>query len=457
MVEFDKKVTIVEGTSPQRSNSNPKKSATSFARRRAKGPDKLSMVTRARDPNRGNSQQRRGSLVSRAARYVTSSGVQPRTTMGSQLIAHRIRQTHRLTLRERAFLILEEPTSSLVARLVSLVVTLATLVATTAATLETCRDGELGEVWKQGGDDLFAAIRTASGIFFLTEAIVRVVCYIPLHRAILDPFIWLDCLTPLPFVISLALGTRALPIAEAWGSLRLLKLCRYYEGAGLLAKALRLSVEQLFVPLFMLSTMVVCCSSVLFNIEHDPSVSQCADQWKAAGIPATFLFNNPGGVTWDCGGCGDQAPQTSFTQSVDYLLTLKCATCAGYPAGHPECQAVPFMQTYTSIPHTMWFLIVTVSTVGFGDVYPSVMPFITLALIRTLSPDTCRSNPYGTRRLWGNASSRSLSSAAFFSLRCHLPSWATTSSRCGMIAACTNCRRSRGRCLARTICHLMIA
>ena len=156
MVEFDKKVTIVEGTSPQRSNSNPKKSATSFARRRAKGPDKLSMVTRARDPNRGNSQQRRGSLVSRAARYVTSSGVQPRTTMGSQLIAHRIRQTHRLTLRERAFLILEEPTSSLVARLVSLVVTLATLVATTAATLETCRDGELGEVWKQGGDDLFA-------------------------------------------------------------------------------------------------------------------------------------------------------------------------------------------------------------------------------------------------------------------------------------------------------------
>ena len=104
-------------------------------------------------------------------------------------------------------------------------------------------------------------VRALSGWFFTAEAVLRIACYIPLRRVFLDPFIWLDCLTPLPFLIQTVLRVQ-LPIMEAWSSIRLLKLCRYFESSALLAKAFQRSIDQLLVPLFMLATMVVSCSSV---------------------------------------------------------------------------------------------------------------------------------------------------------------------------------------------------
>ena len=51
-------------------------------------------------------------------------------------------------------------------------------------------------------------------------------------------------------------------VFEAISSVRLLKLCRYYEGASLLITAIRKSLVQLYVPLFMLLIMVYCFASV---------------------------------------------------------------------------------------------------------------------------------------------------------------------------------------------------
>ena len=60
-----------------------------------------------------------------------SSGARPRSTAASRLLAGRIRKQP-LTLREKLFLILEEPTSSFAARCISLVVRVVTLLATAA-------------------------------------------------------------------------------------------------------------------------------------------------------------------------------------------------------------------------------------------------------------------------------------------------------------------------------------
>jgi len=75
------------------------------------------------------------------------------------------------------------------------------------------------------------------------------------RRALLDGFIWLELITIVPFVVRLATHggdvTPVLPkaqrVLESLSSLRLLKLCRYYEGAGLLARAFYRSAEQLAV------------------------------------------------------------------------------------------------------------------------------------------------------------------------------------------------------------------
>ena len=104
---------------------------------------KLRMVTRARVGASGRTNGRRGSLVS-AVSFFGSSGVRPRTLAGSNLLAQRIRRTHKLTVREQIFLILEEPTSSLLARAASFVVSAVTIIATIFSTLETC---QIMEAW----------------------------------------------------------------------------------------------------------------------------------------------------------------------------------------------------------------------------------------------------------------------------------------------------------------------
>lgn len=299
---------------------------------------------------------------------------QPRSAAAARLIAQRARFEKRLTIREKLFLIMDEPTSSVLARVVALSVLLVTVASTISAVLETCRDPSLLGGLLVSFEQVFSLISTFAGVFFTSEAVLRVSCYVPFRRVVLDPFIWLDCLTPLPFLLNMLFGFK-LPILTAWGSIRLLKLCRYFESSALLYKAFLRSIDQLLVPLFMLTTMVVVCSSVLFYIEFDEAVDSCVQAWHVQGVPMEFTAANPGGVGWTCDeACaGGGAGGGGLSEGDPLHDPLKCATCLGYPDGHPECSGVAWAQVFLTIPHTMWFLIVTVSTVGFGDVSPSTV------------------------------------------------------------------------------------
>jgi len=328
-------------------------------------PQMLRMVTRVDRGNRRSS----GSV----ARVFSSSGVLPKSEMAARLLALRVKKTRRLTIRETMYLVLSEPSSGVAARLVSFAVRFVTLTVTIASTLETCRDPSLfGGLLVRWGDAPYRYVRYAGNGFFIAEAALRVLFYMPCRGVLLDPFIWLDLLTPMPFVINTLLihmrvgSPRALLILEAWGSIRLLKLCRYYEGAGLLAKAVRRSVDQLVVPLFMLGVLVLVCGSVLYNIELDHNIDDCRNLWEDEGVDTAFLYGSPGGVLWGCEAC--TAPPDPAN-----LSATRCATCRGYPEGHPQCLGVPFVQPYQTIPHAMWFLVVTVTTVGYGDVSPSTI------------------------------------------------------------------------------------
>jgi hypothetical protein len=112
---------------------------------------------------------------------------------------------------------------------------------TVAATLETCEDPS--GLFVRYGATPYRRIRFCGNIFFFLEAVLRVGCYIPLRDVYRDPFIWVDVLTPVPFLVSWMMGgtyaERALPVMDAWASIRLLKLSRYTEATALLGQAVR--------------------------------------------------------------------------------------------------------------------------------------------------------------------------------------------------------------------------
>ena len=60
---------------------------------------------------------------------------------------------------------------------------------------------------------------------------------------------------------------------------------------------------QLFVPLFMLMLMLFIFACVMFEIEWDYEVAQCAERWLAHGVSRTFLEARADGVDWDCSVC----------------------------------------------------------------------------------------------------------------------------------------------------------
>ena len=120
-----------------------------------------------RKSKRAMTRGRRGAaqFASRASFVFSSTGLRPRSAAAAALLALRIRGEH-LTLRQRAFLILEEPESSTKALMVSLVVRAVTLLASASSvfvSLDWLVDETGPQPWVFANNVFFA--------FFLIEAI----------------------------------------------------------------------------------------------------------------------------------------------------------------------------------------------------------------------------------------------------------------------------------------------
>jgi hypothetical protein len=109
---------------------------------------------------------------------------------------------------------------------------------------------------------------------------------------------------------------------------------------------------------------------------RDHEVERCARLWAEVGVSRTFLAERPAGVRWDCDVCDHLKNSSSLEcfESVEALVCKQqqelCLTCTGYPPGHSECSGLRFDQFYPNIPRAMWFMMVTFSTVGYGDLTP---------------------------------------------------------------------------------------
>ena len=118
-------------------------------------------------------------------------------------------------------------------------------------------------------------------------------------------------------------------------------------------------MSQLGVPLFMLLILATTFASILYEIEWDVLVDSCVREWMALGVNREFIASHAGGITWDCGVCADDSE------------SAECLTCAGYPGTSTQCLGVKWKQSFDSVPTAMWFVGVTMTTVGYGDMTPT--------------------------------------------------------------------------------------
>ena len=196
-------------------------------------------------------------------------------------IVARMAQNQPVSFRERLFLIMTEPSTGRVAKLVATTAWLIVLADGAATILET-----EAAITEATGTMFWVYYKFAINFAFTVEAIIRFYSFIPLAEAWRQPFTWLDLLTLIPFYVrigffwdTVAPGTASLSqarrrppppppppsppphppppaplpqadrpfeirILESFNSLRMFKLIRYYEGAQILVKAVVAAAGQ---------------------------------------------------------------------------------------------------------------------------------------------------------------------------------------------------------------------
>lgn len=255
-----------------------------------------------------------------------------------------------LSLRAQMYLFLEEPESGVGAKFLSCFVLCTIMVSVVSLIAETIPEVKVDA----GAGQALKFIEIMSTAIFSLEYVARLlVCDAgPAGQTQLEfvrtPTNILDLLAIMPFYLEQAMSDandtsvlRVLRSVRLLRIFRIFKLGKYSSGLHIMVDALRKSFNPLMILGFFLGIGVILFSSLLFYVEK----LSCPD------IPALRAQGGFEGYRALC-----QSEGTGWTKP--------------FNTGDLCCNEYGSADDFPSIPATFWWSFATMSTVGYGDVYP---------------------------------------------------------------------------------------
>lgn len=212
--------------------------------------------------------------------------------------------------------------------------------------------------WYWDHKSLWEALETFFVLNFTLEFACRLSCTPDYHAFVQTLMNWIDLIAILPYWIDifvmLVSGEKGLPnisfirILRLGRCFRLVKLGRYSPGLVLVQSAIVNSMDALQLFMFLLVLVTVICSSAMYFMERGE-------------------YTPPANGT--CAGTYYRSYLNGYRESfMPELFDPDCWTKENASSLRHLCEKKP--SPFQSIPHTFWWSIVTLTTVGYGEQVP---------------------------------------------------------------------------------------
>jgi hypothetical protein len=289
------------------------------------------------------------------------------------------------TLKQRTWQFLDEPSSSPYATAFTFVMLSIIVFSTFTFCIETLPQYYQHETVYS---DKFFVMEAVCISFFTAELIARLCATPDLRNYFYDRMNVVDVVAVAPFYLELALADAQIPGLSVFRVVRLVRVFRLFKvsrgSLTIFAETMTRSAKPLYMLVFFTGIATIILSSLVYYAERGewnetlgmwmrPNVWYCevlvpADVGPAVKDPLTYTLDS--GLNEPCVWIDPDTYGVEYP-SLDYPSEAMFRCPFAFEKDAEKCVKTYEQSPFDSIPTSFWWCLVTMTTVGYGDVVPT--------------------------------------------------------------------------------------